>query len=261
MTLFSRKTALQKEWDALQKREEKLLQSRRERKQSALDGVLSEKVPAGLQSTLDAAFLKAFTLIFEKGTGVLEKTYSREKLEQAHAVDRFAAGLKPSRKNLRAPVKKANRTGGSNTLLSGAAGIGLGVLGIGLPDIPLFTGQLLRSLYELALRYGYGYDTAAERYFILLLIQGGLACGDALGAVNAQVDAWIDAPHAPEALQDEIARAAQTLSRELLYMKFLQGIPIVGAVGGAYDLVYMKRINAYAALKYRRRYLHDLISQ
>lgn len=42
---------------------------------------------------------------------------------------------------------------------------------------------------------------------------------------------------------------------QILYMKFLQGIPVVGAVGGAYDAVYMKRITEYAELKYRHRYL------
>ena len=38
-------------------------------------------------------------------------------------------------------------------------------------------------------------------------------------------------------------------------MKFLQGIPVVGAVGGLYDAVYMKRINEYANLKYKKRFL------
>ena len=38
-------------------------------------------------------------------------------------------------------------------------------------------------------------------------------------------------------------------------MKFLQGIPIVGAVGGAYDVIYMKKVNDYAKLKYNRRFL------
>ena len=42
-----------------------------------------------------------------------------------------------------------------------------------------------------------------------------------------------------------------------MYMKFLQGIPVVGAVGGAYDAVYMKRITEYAELKYRHRYLDE----
>ena len=38
-------------------------------------------------------------------------------------------------------------------------------------------------------------------------------------------------------------------------MKFLQGIPIVGAAGGAYDAVYMQKIVKYAEMKYRRRFL------
>lgn len=56
-----------------------------------------------------------------------------------------------------------------------------------------------------------------------------------------------------------IRQAAGGLSKELLYMKFLQGVPLVGAVGGAYDAVYMKRIMAYAELKYRRRFYYDKI--
>ena len=50
-------------------------------------------------------------------------------------------------------------------------------------------------------------------------------------------------------------RAAEGLSKELLYMKFLQGLPVVGAVGGIYDAVYMKRITEYANLKYKKRFL------
>ena len=38
-------------------------------------------------------------------------------------------------------------------------------------------------------------------------------------------------------------------------MKFLQGLPIVGAVGGAYDVIYMKNISEYAQMKYRKRFL------
>ena len=30
------------------------------------------------------------------------------------------------------------------------------------------------------------------------------------------------------------------MSKELLYMKFLQGIPVVGTVGGAYNTVYLR---------------------
>ena len=61
-----------------------------------------------------------------------------------------------------------------------------------------------------------------------------------------------------ETMKTEVKIAAEGLSGELLYMKFLQGIPIVGAVGGAYDPIYIDRITRYAAMKYNRRFLHDI---
>ena len=63
-------------------------------------------------------------------------------------------------------------------------------------------------------------------------------------------------------LDEIMEETAGILSRELLYMKFLQGIPIVGVVGGAFDLKYMKEITAYAELKYRKRCsgpLYDMV--
>lgn len=39
-------------------------------------------------------------------------------------------------------------------MISGVEGVGLGLLGIGLPDIPLFTAVILKSVYEIALSYG-----------------------------------------------------------------------------------------------------------
>jgi hypothetical protein len=41
----------------------------------------------------------------------------------------------------------------------------------------------------------------------------------------------------------------------MLYMKFLQGIPIVGAVGGAFNAISMHNLTAYANLKYHKRFL------
>ena len=53
----------------------------------------------------------------------------------------------------------------------------------------------------------------------------------------------------------QIEKTADSLSKELLYMKFLQGIPIVGALGGASDLIYLQRITEYANIKYKKRFL------
>ena len=83
MGIFQQKTPMEKEWEALNKREKKFLTSRQEKEDTALNQFLAEKVPPTLQDTLDAAFFKAFQLIFEKGTGVIEKTYRREDLKRA----------------------------------------------------------------------------------------------------------------------------------------------------------------------------------
>ena len=248
MRLFDKRTPLQKEWEKLEVQEQRFLQKRSEKRESILNQKLEEKIPPKLQKTLDTAFAKAFALIFEKGTGVIEKTYQRTKLEQDYQVRQYMADVKQNSKSLRSFSKKARDTGTKNLLLSGVSGIGMGVLGIGLPDIPVFTGMILKNIYETALQYGYSYESREEKYFILLLIRGAVSYGDTL----CEIDGIL-----PEEYQDkeQIEQTAGALSKELLYMKFLQGIPVVGAVGGAYDAVYMKRITEYAELKYRHRYL------
>ena len=257
MRLFDKRTPLQKEWDKLEVQEQRFLQKRLEKKESILNQKLEEKIPPKLQGTLDAAIAKAFALIIEKGTGIIEKTYQREKLEQDYQVRQYTADVKQDSKSLRAFSKKARDTGTKNLLLSGASGIGMGVLGIGLPDIPVFTGMILKNIYETALHYGYSYESREEKYFILLLIQGAISYGETLCEIDGKLNVFISCGTLPEEYQDkkQIEETAGALSKELLYMKVLQGIPVVGAVGGAYDAIYMKRITEYAGLKYRHRYL------
>ena len=254
-----KKSALNKEWGKLKKKEQNFIAGRMDRKDSILNRMLSEKVPKKLQDTLDAAFAKAFSLIFAKGTGVIEKTYQREKIEEDYQVRQYTAEVKQDKKSLRAFSRKARDTGTKNLLISGASGIGMGLLGIGLPDIPLFTGMILKNVYEIALQYGYEYKSAEARYFILLVIQGAVSYGEPLMETEQSVNAFISENCLPADYNEnaQIGKTAGMLSKELLYMKFLQGIPIVGIVGGAYDAIYMQRITAYAGMKYRRRYLTD----
>lgn len=73
MRLFDKRTPLQKEWDKLEVQEQRFLRKRLEKKESILNQKLEEKIPPKLQGTLDAAFAKAFALIFEKGTGIIER--------------------------------------------------------------------------------------------------------------------------------------------------------------------------------------------
>lgn len=249
---------LEKEWAKVEKQEQTYMQKRMEKKDSRLNQLLENKVPQNLQNTLDTAFSKAFYLIFEKGTGVIEKTYRREELEKNYQINEFAAQVRDDRKSLKTFSKKASGAGNLNLLLSGVSGIGLGVLGIGIPDIVLFTGLMLKSIYEIALNYGFDYEKEEEKQFILLLIQGAISYGDELHMINDELNYFIETGRFTRCrvLSDSINEAAGGLSKELLYMKFLQGIPIVGAAGGAYDVIYMKQVVKYAEMKYRRRFYH-----
>ncbi len=251
--------AVDKEWNRLLKQERKYIERRLEKKESLINQKLAEKIPDKLQETLHAAFYKAFVMIFEKGTGIIEKTYKREAIEQDYKIGQYAVEVKQNKKALRTLSKNASYSGVGNMALSGAMGIGMGALGIGLPDIPLFTGMIFKSIYEIALRYGYNYEKQEERTYILLLIQGAVSYGEALKEIDQEVNTYIETGKFLGNIdkEEQLKKAAAVLSKELLYMKFLQGIPIIGVVGGAYDVIYMKQITEYAELKYRHRYLYE----
>lgn len=268
--MFKGKTSIEKEWRKLQEQEIDFLVKNIRREESALNQLLEDKVPEGLQATLDKAFFKAFQLVFEKGTGVIEKTYNKEKMEIDYQLGELKADMTKDRKELKAFSSKAKTSGAVNTLVSGASGVGLGVLGIGVPDILLFTGMMLKNVYQIALNFGFDYESEDEKKFILLLIQGALSSGDELRKINSEIDMYIDdgkftceesneadaekTADADSDMKMRIRQASECMSKELLYMKFLQGIPFVGAVGGAYNALYMRRISKYAELKYRRRF-------
>ena len=249
-------TPLEKEWGKVNNQEQAFLQKRAEKTDSRLNQLLEKKIPAGLQNTLDTAFGKAFRLVFEKGTGVIEKTYNKDQMKKVYQINVYAAKVHGNKKSLKVFSGKAKGAGAGNLLMSGAAGVGLGVLGIGLPDIALFTGLMLKGVYEIALNYGFDYDDEEEKKFILLLIRGALSYGKDLHSINEELNFYMDYGAFAKArtVENSIKAAAGCLSKELLYMKFLQGIPVVGAVGGAYDVIYMKQIMEYAELKYRRRF-------
>lgn len=251
-----KQTPIEKEWLKLEKQEQTYLQKRKNKEDSKFNQFLEKKVPEKLQSTLDAAFSKAFFIVFEKGTEVIEKTYKKEELEKTYQINEYAAKVRGNRKSLTSFSKKATGTGTINLLVSGVSGVGLGILGIGIPDIVLFTGLMLRSIYEIALSFGFDYQEEKEKRFILLLIRGALSYGEELQEVNEELNFYMETGqyHKELNLKESIDVTAGCLSKELLYMKFLQGIPIVGAAGGIYDAIYMKQVVKYAEMKYRRRF-------
>lgn len=251
-------TPHQREWTALMKKEARLQQKRLMEQPSALEQSLSSKIPDRLEDTLTLAFQKAFALVFSKGGTLIEKTYSKEQRKQQYQVNLAAAQIMQDRKSLQTFSKKARLHSAQHVLVAGVEGSLLGFLGIGLPDIPLFSGVLLRSIYEIAMSYGFDYDTLEEQLFILMVIEGALLHGEAFTCCDTHLNHWIDWGNPPPySRKEQMKRTSAALSSRLLYLKFLQGIPIVGIIGGISDGFCLKRVTEFAELKYKRRFLQQ----
>ena len=275
-----KKKHIEKEWEQLEKAEENFLARNLPMRTAGWQEAVAKYVPDKLEQTLDTAFYKAFELIFDKGTGIIEKTYQREKKEQDYKINAYAAEVRQTRRAVRAFGRAANASRGLNLAVSAVEGVGMGVLGMGIPDIPVFLGVLLKSIYEIALSYGFSYDTEEEQLFILKLIETSLSHGDELAEGNRELNAWMQGSRVDAAVfedgayqevwvekpgadargfgierPEQIRRTSDALARELLYLKFVQGIPVVGVLGGLSDVLYQKKISDYAAIKYKRRFL------
>ena len=111
----------------------------------------------------------------------------------------------------------------------------MGLLGVGLPDIPLFIGVLMKGLYETATSYGYSYETEAERVFLLRLIRGALASPENRSEADGEVEEWIR--------KNGKASMSYVFSDE------------IGAAGGLMNPVIYRKVQKYAARKYKKRYL------
>lgn len=268
MSLFNKKSPWDKDWNDLQRREAKFIAKRQEGPTSVLINKLDRFVPKKLSGALDSAFTKGFALIFEKGTGVIEKTYNKEKRQADFQVNTFATEVKADKKSVKSFTKQAKSSKAVNLMVSGFEGVGLGLVGAGIPDIPLFVAMVLKSVYEIALSYGYNYDTDGEKTFILKVIETSMYDEEEFLEQNEKLNRLID-----EIVEDgdsldgfevdkeaQISMTAKALSKEMLYTKFLQGQLIIGIAGGIFDPIYVNRISNYAVLKYRRRFLRNKVS-
>ena len=258
MALFSTKTPWQRAWQEMLRREARLARRAEARREPWLNRALEGRVPAGVREKLDAAFVKAFQLVFDKGTGVIERSCGKQRRQAQFLACRILLEEQgDSRAALAAFPRAARSAGRGNLLLSGAEGVGLGLLGIGLPDIPVFTAVLLKSLYETAMSFGFPYDTPGERRLILRLIRTALSSGEDYRRGCRDIDGFFRRGEWEEAapMEEEIRAAAGALSGAILYAKFLQGVPLVGAAGGVYDAVFLGRVTQLARVKYQRRFL------
>ena len=188
---FIKKSPVTLELEKIEKEEKWLEQRALSRTEPGWKEALTARIPPKMSENLQKAFCMAFRTIFEKGNLLIEKTYRRDELEKDFKVRDFSLDLKESRKEYKKLRIEAARRNLKNQAVSAAEGLGLGLLGVGLPDIAIFTAMLLRGVYETALYFGFSYDTPEERFFILCLLEASVSRGEQWAENNARVDRLI----------------------------------------------------------------------
>ncbi len=261
--VMARKTPWQKEWANLLKAEARYQKHRTDGPTSLLLMKLDRFIPEKLSGTLAAAFFKAFQIIFEKGTKLIELTYNSQRRKADFKVSHYANELYGDQRSARRFTKNAKGSRLINLIISFVEGTVLGLVGLGIPDIPLFIAVVLKGVYEVALSYGYDYHDENEKIFILKVISGAMKDDEEFVEADEQFNADIDVIARDYGeiggwsidKTDQIRVTSDSLVKEMIYTKFVQGFAIVGIFGGIFDPVYVNRITKYAMLKYRRRFL------
>lgn len=162
----NKKNALKKELLFIERKEKKMETAAKKAGTARWKGALEEKVPKKVYTGLQSAFQKAFSLVLKKGTILIEKSYHKDTLQKEHMIRDYALKIKGSKKEIKQLNKSAKKADAFNCTLTTIEGVGLGALGIGLPDIVMFLGVLLKGIYETALHYGCDYDSKWEQLWI-----------------------------------------------------------------------------------------------
>lgn len=242
----------------LQFQEKKMVESALKAKPLNWKAPLEQKIPEKVYSGLESAFCKGFALVFDKGRRLIELTYKKEQLKNDHILRDKAVQTKGSRKDFKQMRKSARRCDSLNMAATTAEGIALGALGVGMPDIVLFLTTLLKGIYETAIHYGFEYESREELYLILKMMETSLKSGKDWVRSNTKVDALLEEDAiaiCEEAFQEQMERTASAFAVDMLLLKFIQGMPVVGILGGAANPVYYNKVMKYVQLKYRKRYL------
>lgn len=262
--MWTLRDLIKKNLNKLEKKENKILNNKKGVIDEKLEPLISKVescVPEGLRETLDKAFYNSFKIVFEKGTKVIEISYNKDKIQFKHNVHDFSFRKIKNSRALKKIDRYAQRSKLVNTSISTIEGAGLGFLGMGLPDIPLFTAVILKTIYEISLSYGYLYELNDEKIYILNLINAALTDDETQKKYNSRVDAIshnIDNHFIMVYDMDkEILKTSKILSDSMLTSKFVQGIPIVGAVGSIANYRIINKIGKYCSIKYKKRYLNN----
>lgn len=259
---MDREKTIEKQKKRAEGQEKKLLgkkESWLQRRTQPLAQKVEEKIPPKAMEAYEAAFEKAFEILFEKGEPWVQKTYNKEKIRQEFREGEEALSQHFTKGNLLHAQKSAGRSVAFHQAAAAVEGTALGVLGIGLPDIPLFLGMLWKSLCEICTRYGYSCHTRWEKSYMLAVLCAAVAPGEEQQELSARADQLGWRIHQGERvgypLESLQRETAHRLALSMSLSKAVQGVPVVGAVGGVVNFRMMRQVSRLAEVKYRKRYL------
>lgn len=253
-----REAALAKELLVVEKQKKKMEQAALKAKPATWKTELESRIPERVYTGLESAFCKGFEVVFDQGRVIIEKGYNKENLQADHAIRNFAVQLKGGRKELKQMHRSAKQSDLVNMAVTTVEGVGLGALGIGMPDIVLFLGNLLKGIYETALNFGFDYESKQEQLLILKMMQTALSNGENWTQGNAEVEEMLTLETVDitdEVFKQQVKNTASAFAMDMLLLKFIQGLPVVGIIGGAANPVYYSKVMKYIQLRYRKRYL------
>ena len=223
---------------------------------------LEEKIPSKIMDTFQKAFEKGFYYVFEKGTVIIEKSYNPEKLKNEAEISEAILSKQINNKNLNRIDKKVKESSLINKSITTAEGTVLGALGIGLPDIPVFIGIILKTVYEICLNYGFNYDSEEEKGFVLNIIcasvnktEERIIYSNEADKIGYSIDNGF---HNKVDITKMIEITSRNLSENIIISKIIQGVPIIGVYGGISNYILIRDISEMACLKYKKRLLLKL---
>lgn len=117
--------------------------------------------------------------------------------------------------------------------------------------------KLLKGIYQTAIGYGFTYYSTEERLFILRMMEAALMRNSDFEEKNAQVDNMIEGITliGEKDLEEQLQKTSSAFAVDMLLLKFVQGFPPVGVLGGVTNPIYYKKIMRYVQMKYHKRYL------
>lgn len=217
---------------------------------------LEKKIPSKVYEGLVRTFSTGFSLVFRQGRKLIEMTYDKQFIQEQHKTRHDAVMQGRGRQQLRQMEKTIGRKNNVNLTATTAEGIALGIFGVGMPDIVLFLSTMLKGIHETALSYGFEYESAEAQYLILAMMRTSLAKGSEWERSDREVERlFSDMPSvSEEMLKESIHKTARVFAVDMLLLKFIQGMPVVGFLGGAANSVYYRKVMDYVQLKYRKYY-------